>query len=765
MKFWMLTAVVALVSTACTKYDEVDVASQGEGRVVTFTTDEIGGRTAFGESTDNGATYPTLWKDGDQVKISVGEDKLGVEKSTRTMLKDPETGVSPAVTALNGGKYASFTVAVPEEVAAPYNFFAMSPAKIWDSGKDRDGGLLRVEIPATQTATATSCDPMAQLVLATATTEEVPESLPLHFEHVAAYGLFSLTGLAAGETVTEVVLTSSKVISGRIFFDTTKEGDERIDITTSSTGLSKKITVTTSSKDVWFAALPVDLSNTTLKVEVSTNKAVYTKSIALGADRKLQSGRIAKMAISLSDATAVPREDVMVGDVWYEAGNPVGVVYWVSDDGNTVKVMHMKRSEPMVWNNPMTLTTVTTNPEMEVSHTNTDALKVWAAANPSVSFPALDYLAKLNESSDGWYWPTRRDLEAIVCLYYGVSAVSAISKVTKNDLKNSTDPALNAQYAATVAYENFLQSVGADPLDDAAETANGTTYWTSCDYRAEQAWYCRFGKYNLTAGKKSSTYCIRAVKTITNVKGRKIEEELRAASWSSQTLREGVKVHSASLSLFGRPQQIYVTEITPSAANQIGIYHAGADTPKQVATQAVSAGALAAVNGGFFPMAGATPKTGFVKINGVVKEQGDDDLNSTFAGGALVINGTTPGIVKVAGNEAARELPDENVLVCGPLLLLDGNKTTLSASSDHTTSFAQRTVVGVTENGTFLMVTIHGRATPITGMSGLELQKLMAGLRAKDALNLDGGGSTALWANGSYIYSTTRSVANIVYVK
>ena len=63
------------------------------------------------------------------------------------------------------------------------------------------------------------------------------------------------------------------------------------------------------------------------------------------------------------------------------------------------------------------------------------------------------------------------------------------------------------------------------------------------------------------------------------------------------------------------------------------------------------------------------------------------------------------------------------------------------------------------------MVTIHGRDGSITGMNGLELQKLMRGLRAKDALNLDGGGSTALWANGGYVYSTSRSVANIVYVK
>ena len=319
-----------------------------------------------------------------------------------------------------------------------------------------------------------------------------------------------------------------------------------------------------------------------------------------------------------------------------------------------------------------------------------------------------------------------------------------------------------------MAYENFLQSVGADPLDDAAEDSNGTTYWV-CNEDSKtstNAWYARFGKFNLTSGTKVDHYYrIRAVKTITNVTNRKIEEQLRAGTWSTQTLREGVKVHSGSVTLFGRPQEIYVTEITPSATNQIGIYHAGANTPKQVATQATAAGALAAVNGGFFPMAGATPKTGFVRINGVDKEQGDDELNSTFAGGALVINGTTPGIIKVAGNEAARELEDENVLVCGPLLLLNGATQTLSATSDHTTSYAQRTVVGVTENGTFLMVTIHGRDGSITGMNGLELQKLMRGLRAKDALNLDGGGSTALWANGGYVYSTSRSVANIVNVK
>lgn len=763
MNYWMLAAVVALASTACTKYDEADVTPQSKGKVITFTTEEIGGRTAFGDPAADGKSYPTLWNDGDMVRIGAG-----VEKSTRTMLKDPATGKSPVVTALNGGKSASFTVEIPAEVEAPYNFFAISPGTMWDSGSDKEGGLLRMEIPAAQTATATSCDPMAQLLVATATVEELPDPMILNFKHVAAYGLFSLTGLSAGEQVMEVVLTSSKVISGRIFFDTNKAGDERIDITTSSTGLSKKITVTTSSKDVWFAALPTDLSNTTLKVEVTTRLGTYVKNVTLGANRKLQSGHIAKMTVDLSDATFTVHQDAKVGHVWYEGGKPVGIVYWVSADGNTAKVMHLERSQKMVWCDPYTsVTTVTGNPAIESSHTNTEDLRTWAAApeNSSVSIPALDYLDKLNKSDDNWYWPTRNDMATIAKVYYNTSSLLEQNKET---LRTEAPE----QYAATQAFEALLSAietkfaVNTDPLDDAAEDSIGTTYWTSCDVgKNNQAWVARIGQYKGYGSSKKNTYYVRAVKTITNVLGYNVEKSLRAASWTSQTLREGVKVHSASLSLFDRPQQIYVTEITPSETNQIGIYHAGADTPERVATQATWAGALVAVNGGFFPLPGTDPKTGFVKINDVVKEQGDDGVSSTFAGGALVVNGITPGIVKVANNEAARELPDKNVLVCGPLLMQDGKATTLSENSNHTTSYAQRTVVGVTENGIFLMVTIHGRATPITGMNGIELQKLMAGLRAKDALNLDGGASTALWANGSYVYSTTRPVANIVYVK
>ena len=759
---WMFMAAAALTSTACTKeviendYNTTDT----EGRRVQFTISEVEGRTAFGESTD-GTTYPTLWNDGDQIKVNYNL-AYDTENTTSLLVSDAD-GKNPKVTTYNNGKNASFEVALTEAVTYPCTFYAVSPASSWTHWNDTESGIFFLTQPTAQTATADSCDPKAQVLIGRS--PEYPaeqKGMSLSFSHFSAYGLLSLTGLPNSAIISTVQLTAEVPIAGTLYYDVrnkTYEGSQ----------LKKAITITTPSTQVWFGAIPTDLSGTKLKIVVTTaNKGTYTKEITLRSGSKLTSGRIAKFTVDFSD---VEHEGIIPGDIWFENGKPAGIIYWVSTDSETLKIIHLKRSEPMVWNEPATYTEIKDNDDLTKAHTNTSALQDWALANPSVKIPALDYLATLNQSGDDWHWPTRNDMVALGKVYYDTATITKKNKAT---LKTEAPE----QYAATQQFEALLTSietkysVDTDPLDDAAEDTNGTTYWTSCDYKIDQAWFGRFGNYNVTANqytKKDKACYIRAVKTITNVSAKLQEEQdkviegqLRAGTWSTQTLREGVKVHSGSMTLFGRSQKIYVTEITPSATNQIGIYHAGATTPKVVATQATSAGALAAVNGGFFPFADHTVKTGFVRINGVDKEQGVDGLQASYAGGALVINGTTPDIKKVAGNEEARELPDKNVLVCGPLLLLDGVNPNQSLS---TAEYAQRTAVGITENGTFLMVVVDGRKTSASGMHLPEMQQLMRSLRAKDALNLDGGGSTALWANGSYVHSSSRAVANIVYVK
>ena len=66
-----------------------------------------------------------------------------------------------------------------------------------------------------------------------------------------------------------------------------------------------------------------------------------------------------------------------------------------------------------------------------------------------------------------------------------------------------------------------------------------------------------------------------------------------------------------------------------------------------------------------------------------------------------------------------------------------------------------RTAVGLSKDGkTFYMVVVDGRSTASVGMTCAELGTLMKGLGAYTALNLDGGGSSAMYVAGVGIVNT-----------
>lgn len=80
-----------------------------------------------------------------------------------------------------------------------------------------------------------------------------------------------------------------------------------------------------------------------------------------------------------------------------------------------------------------------------------------------------------------------------------------------------------------------------------------------------------------------------------------------------------------------------------------------------------------------------------------------------------------------------------------PTLLEDG--AVVSGNVDGTDGFSRRnprTAVGYRSDGTVLIVTVDGRRSSSVGMSLRELADLFVRLGASDALNLDGGGSTAM---------------------
>jgi hypothetical protein len=106
-----------------------------------------------------------------------------------------------------------------------------------------------------------------------------------------------------------------------------------------------------------------------------------------------------------------------------------------------------------------------------------------------------------------------------------------------------------------------------------------------------------------------------------------------------------------------------------------------------------------------------------------------------------------------------RELPNEpagDLLQAGPLLVRDGRTVVTDASdaegfsagqsqfdSDITDGRYPRAALGIGA-GVLLAVVCDGRSDTDCGLTLSELADLMAGLGARDAINLDGGGSTSL---------------------
>ncbi|MCU0882822.1 MAG: phosphodiester glycosidase family protein [Hyphomonadaceae bacterium] len=158
-----------------------------------------------------------------------------------------------------------------------------------------------------------------------------------------------------------------------------------------------------------------------------------------------------------------------------------------------------------------------------------------------------------------------------------------------------------------------------------------------------------------------------------------------------------------------------------------------------------------AVNGGFY----AIPDVADVMRGSVL-----DVMGTSIAGGvtysqpqtgARTITATLciAAAVQIVDGQTCPDLP-RDALSAGPLLLRDGHNADLSGQSE---AFAlarhPRTAFAINASGTTgWLVVADGRQEDSAGVSLPELAVFMAALGADDAINLDGGGSSALVVRG-----------------
>jgi exopolysaccharide biosynthesis protein len=113
----------------------------------------------------------------------------------------------------------------------------------------------------------------------------------------------------------------------------------------------------------------------------------------------------------------------------------------------------------------------------------------------------------------------------------------------------------------------------------------------------------------------------------------------------------------------------------------------------------------------------------------------------------------------------------ENIISGGPYLLKDGKKY-VDVTEERLTAITgrnPRTAIGYTQDNVMIMVTVDGRKEGSSGATLAELAQLMKELGCYEAINLDGGSSTVMLADGK-VHSGTSiggavSISNALVVK
>ena len=216
---------------------------------------------------------------------------------------------------------------------------------------------------------------------------------------------------------------------------------------------------------------------------------------------------------------------------------------------------------------------------------------------------------------------------------------------------------------------------------------------------------------------------------------------------------------------------IYVADVKLSSPEYLktalaqGIY--GKNVTDETSSIAKSADAILAINGDYY----GSQQKGYVIRNGVL-------YRSTAVAGRqdLVIYADGSFEIITEGQVSAEELLANGavqVLSFGPGIIENGE---VSVSSSYEVARAKtsnpRTAIGVIDELHYVLVVADGRTAESEGLSVYELAKFMQSLGVQTAYNLDGGGSSTMYFNGSIINNPTtngrtikeRSVSDIVYI-
>jgi exopolysaccharide biosynthesis protein len=274
---------------------------------------------------------------------------------------------------------------------------------------------------------------------------------------------------------------------------------------------------------------------------------------------------------------------------------------------------------------------------------------------------------------------------------------------------------------------------------------------------------------------------VLAVCSLGIVKGQTVSDSLAvvSAQWKIESPRKGITHKYASIpQLYQAPQSISLIEIDPGAGLKVGV--TVSDKMRETSKMASEQGAIAAINGSYFDMKRGNSVC-FLKVD---RQVVDTTTLGEFARRVTGAVSIRKGKMKIISwnRQIEKQYKGKKgiVLASGPLMLKDGRYCDWSlCEKDFIRTKHPRSAVALTKDGKILFITVDGRFPKHAGgVSIPELAHLIRILGGKDAINLDGGGSTTLWLSGApdngivnypcdnkrFDHRGERTVPNILYI-
>ena len=274
---------------------------------------------------------------------------------------------------------------------------------------------------------------------------------------------------------------------------------------------------------------------------------------------------------------------------------------------------------------------------------------------------------------------------------------------------------------------------------------------------------------------------VLAVCSLGIVKGQTVSDSLAivSAQWKIESPQKGIIHKYVSIpQLYQVPQSISLIEIDPGAGLKVGV--TVSDKMRETSRMASEQGAIAAINGSYFDMKRGNSVC-FLKVD---RQVVDTTTLGEFARRVTGAVSIRKGKMKIISwnRQIEKQYKGKKgiVLASGPLMLKDGRYCDWSlCEKDFIRTKHPRSAVALTKDGKILFITVDGRFPKHAGgVSIPELAHLIRILGGKDAINLDGGGSTTLWLSGApdngivnypcdnkrFDHRGERTVPNILYV-